>query len=619
MTTFNTQYKLLFFISWITCYLIFPAWALPISVSARAFVFSGLLVYFIVSAYLMNRWFNTITIEKPLITHNINWRTQLNNNSWLFILCCIAAIIHIYPLFHPILILGDEAAHLQGGLLIYDYINVSWHKIFQSMLCVVITLALIIRIFKSRLNIFFSDFVRSNLFKNISIFLFFVFLVFHFLLLKDINYTPAFVRYPPVSKFIYFLAYSAFGINHIYPRIIQLVFYLLCAVYLYRTINLFHTKETALLGASIYLFLPVSFAYAQLGELESGVICLIAINSFYFLRYIKDGDSRDLLLSSYLIGIGFLYKDPVFLVFPVCLAVLIFYQIKNNYLRSFLTLKILFLAPITVIPWMIIARLFSWRNYTFQMSNFTSLNGKMFTYPALLSANLSEPVFITLVLSAIYICIFRRNVLTVFFGLLFVVYYFFIVSDMGYLSPRFSMAFYPTIIVFLSLFISRIIQTINWKHAFTLSFIVLTMYLITISAVSPFNARFLTIEDKKLKYFPSEKAMRWVEENVKAGEKIITVRVMSSNFYRLKYGIDKNKIIDFWYEIEDISTPEKLRAFYKKNKVSYIMFPYRPEHLYIQNYPMLQYLKDNRDREFIEVEKFNLDDNFIYIYKVKGI
>jgi hypothetical protein len=567
----------------------------------------------------MNCWFNELTVDKPLIVKTDSWGEQVKNNLWLVIICCIAGILHIYQIFLPILILGDEAMHLQNGLLIYEYIDVSWHKIFQIILWVLIAMALIIRIIKNRLNRSFSDFIRSHLFKNISILLFFVFLVCQFLLLRDINYIPALIRYPPVAKFIYFLAYSAFGINHIYPRIIQLVFYLLCAVYLYRTINLFHTKETALLGASIYLFLPVSFAYAQLGELESGVICLIAINSFYFLRYMKDGDSRDLLLSSFLIGTGYLYKDPVFLVFPVCLAFLIFYQIKNHNLMSFLPLKILFLAPITVIPWMIIEKLFSWRNYTFQMSNLVSLNGKMFTYPALLSANLSEPVFITLVLSAIYICIFRRNMLTVFFGLLFIVYYFFIVSDMGYLSPRFSMAFYPTIIVFLSLFISRIIQTLKWKHTFTLSFITLTVYLITISAVSPLNDRFLIIENKKLKYFPSEEAMRWVKENVKAGEKIITVRVMSSNFYRVKYGIDKNRIVDFWYEFEDISTPEKLRAFYNNNKVSYIMFPYIPEHLYLQNFPMLQYLKDNRDKEFMEVEKFNLDDNFIYIYKVKGI
>ena len=609
------QYKLLFILSWILFYLIYPAWALPISAIARASVFFGLIVFIFISAYIMNRWVCAITVDKPVIILPRDMMAQIKIHTWLLIICCISVILHIRSLFYPILIAGDEAFHLQGGLLIYDYIDVSWHKMFQAILWVVITLALIIRIIKGRLNISFSGITRSNWIKNISIFLFFSFLVFYFFLLKNINYIPAFTRYPPVSKLIYLLAYSAFGINHVIPRIIQLIFYLLCAVYLYRTINLFDTKEAALLGASIYLFLPIPFLYARLGELESGVICLIAINSFYFLRYIKDRDNRDLLLSAYLIGIGYLYKEPVFLIFPVCFAFLIFYKVKNH-LRSFLPMKILLLAPITVIPWMIIAKLFNWRNYTFQLSNLTSLNGKVFTYPLLLSENLSEPVFITLVLSAIYTCIFKRNMLTVFLGLLFIVYYFFIVSDIGYLSPRFSMAFYPTIVVFLSLFISRIIQTIKWKNAFKIGFIVLTMYLITISAVSPLNDRFLTIENKKLIYFPSEKAMRWVKENIKAGEKIITIRVMSFNFYRVKYGIDKNRIIGFWYEIGDISTPEKLRAFYKRNKISYIMFTYRPNHIFTESFPILQYLKDNRDNEFMEAAKFNLGDNLIYIYKL---
>ncbi len=614
------QYKFLFIYSWVLFYLIFPAWALPISVTARGVVFFGLIVFFIMSAYMINRLLYPLTVDKPVFVPLKDVMELTKIHARLLIICCIAVILHIRYLFYPILIVGDEALHLTGGLWIYEYIDISWHKIFQPILWIVITLSLVIRMTKSRINESFSDVVNSKLFKKTSIFLFFGFLVFYFFLLKDINYIPAFVRYPPVSKFIYFLAYSAFGINHVFPRIIQLVFYLICAVYLYRTINLFHTKETALLGASIYLFLPVSFAYAHLGELESGVICLIVMNSFYFLRYLKDNDNRDLLLCAYLIGIGYLYKDPVFLVFPVCVTFLLLFKIKNRNLQSLFPMKILFLAPITVIPWMIIEKLFSWRNYTFQMSNLISPHGKMFTYPLLLAANLSVPVFITFILSLIYICIFKRNILTVFFGLLFIFYYFFIVTDIGSLSPRFSMAFYPTIVVFLSLFIARIIQAVKWKHAVTFTFVILTIYLIAISSVSHLSDRFITIENKKLIYFPSEEAMNWVKENVKAGEKIITVRIMSFNFYRIKYGIEKNKIIDFWYEIDSISTPEKLRDFYKRNKASYIMFPYNQDLLlFTRTFPIFQYLKDNPNKEFMEVDKFNLDNNFIYIYKVKEI
>lgn len=565
----------------------------------------------------MSRWFNALIIDKPIIIRTDSWIEYIENNWGLVTICCIAAILHIYPLFNPILIIGDETQHIQGLLYIYDYIDVSWHKIFQLALWIVIALALISRTMKRRLNEFFSVCVRSNLIKYISILLFFSFLISWFFFLKDINYIPAFIRHPPVSKILNFLSYSAFGINRMAPRTVQLLFYLLCAIYLYRTINLFYEKDAALIGAVLYLFLPIPFAYAHLAELTHGTVFFIVACSFYFLRFIKDEDNRDLIIATYLIGAGCMYKKLNMLMFVVCVTFFIARKIKDRDHDFLMHVKVLSVALVPMIPWMILTRNFNWRNYVFALSNFTSLDAKIVTYLSLISSNVSEIISILAVLSVSYICFFKRNTLTIYFGLLFIVYYFFIVSDIGYLSPRFSMAFYPTMIVFLSLFISRIIQAIKWKHTFKLSFIVLSIYLIIISSVSPLNDRYLTIMNRKLHYYPSEKAMKWIKENVKSGEKIITVRIMSFNFYRVKYGIDKNKIIGFWYGTEDISTPKKLKEFYTKNKASYIMFPYSTEHLNAAD--ILSYLKHNKDKEFMEVEKFNLDNNFIYVYKLKEI
>ncbi len=624
MTSFITQYKLLFLISWIICYLIFPSWALPISVTSRALVFFGLIIYFLISAFLMNRWFNTLTIDKPLIVKPTDWAKHIKSHLWLFIVCCIAMVLHIYPISYPILIIGDETIHLQNGLLIYEYIDSNRHLFFQIAFWVIIVLIVFIRKKKFADNIIKSIITRShgsikdNLLTCSFFFLIISFLVVYFISLKNISYSLTLIRYPPVSKFLYFLTYSAFGINHIFPRIIQLIFYLLCAIYLYRTINLFYEKHTALLGASIYLFLPVSFAYAYLGELESGTIFFIVAISFYFLRFIKDGNNRDIILSAYLIGLGFLYKDPALLVFPVCLIFLIFQKIRKKPLYSFVHLKILSLALLTVIPWMIITKLFSWRNYKFQLSNLTSLDAKIVTYLSLLSSNLSEVIFIMFIASAIYICFFKRNTLTIFFGLLFIVYYFFIVSDMGALSPRFSLAFYPTITVFLSLFISRIIQYIKWKHAFKLCTVVLTIYLIIICLVPPSNNRFLIIENNKLQYYPSEKAMKWVKENVKDGEKVLAIRILSSAFYRYKYAINRDKIIDLPHNMEEFNTPEKLKKFYREHNISYLMFPYSTAYIKLDiTAGILEYLKNNTKKEFTEVVKFNLDDKFVFIYKLK--
>ena len=108
--------------------------------------------------------------------------------------------------------------------------------------------------------------------------------------------------------------------------------------------------------------------------------------------------------------------------------------------------------------------------------------------------------------------------------------------------------------------------------------------------------------------------MKWVKENVKDGEKILILRVTPATFYRDKYGINRDKIVDFWYDLEEVSTPDKLRTFYSKKKISYIMFSYGfPDEMEI-----MKYLKEYRGNEFTEVVKFNLDENYIYIYKINS-
>jgi hypothetical protein len=73
------------------------------------------------------------------------------------------------------------------------------------------------------------------------------------------------------------------------------------------------------------------------------------------------------------------------------------------------------------------------------------------------------------------------------------------------------------------------------------------------------------------------------------------------------------------YDIDDVSTPEKLISFCNNNKISYIMFPFstKPPKIILKKVIVqetLMYLKENKDNEFLEVAKFNLGKTiFIYI------
>jgi hypothetical protein len=203
-----------------------------------------------------------------------------------------------------------------------------------------------------------------------------------------------------------------------------------------------------------------------------------------------------------------------------------------------------------------------------------------------------------------------------FYGFLFVAFYLFYTADYTaiYKQHRFSVAFYPAITVFLSQLIYTIIKKIKWKHSFKTAYFVLSVYLIVLS-INPYLGTHV-FADKALK-FPSDKAMTWVKDNVKDGEKIMTLRIMPAQFYRDKYGINRNKIIDFWYELDGISTPDELKEFYITNKISYIMFPYSPKYPLEGEREILKYLKENPSNEFVEIAKFTIDENYIYIYKLR--
>jgi hypothetical protein len=292
--------------------------------------------------------------------------------------------------------------------------------------------------------------------------------------------------------------------------------------------------------------------------------------------------------------------------------------IKNRDLNLKNQLKVMSISLVSIIPWMIISKLFSWRNYKIIWSNFKPFEGKVFSFFLHIPLDISWILFVLFLFSTVFILIFKRNALSLYFGLIFIAYYFFLASDIANYSPRLAMTYYPAIAVYLSLFLSSIIDKIGGKLSFKIVYLILSVYLIGICTVPSVNAQFLSsFEFRKLRYFPSDNAMKWVKENVKEGEKILTLRIMSTDFYQIKYGIDKKRIINFWYEINKVSTPDKLKLFIRDNNVSYIMIPY--DTIYVKemspDLDIFEYLINNPDKEFVEIAKFNLDENYIYIVK----
>lgn len=625
VTPLTRHYKIPFSILWIASCLVYPLWALPVSVVQRSFIYFGMVIYFFLSVRVLTSWFNPLSIEKPFIVTPGGMVKHLGENIWLLIVCVVALVLHIPSLTLPISNFGDEPIHLQGGLWVYDFFGSSWHGTLQvAVWCAVIIFvaclngnirAFLVRTVKNAAGTLGIQAPSPRIYISAA----FCLSIAYFLLFKNITYEIGIVRYPPVSKFLYLISYLLFGITHRGPRAIQVIFYILGGVYLYRTINLFQNKDVSLLGASIYLFSPVVFFYAQVAELELGVVFFLTIISFYFLRFLKNNDNRDLVLTSFLIGAGFLYKKYILLMFFLCCAYLVFSTFKNRHNDLIKNLKVLFLSLVPVIPWMMIGKFYNWRSYSFIPSHFTSID-IISSYLLMIPAQASWAFFILFLVSIPYVLLKKRNGLSLFFALLFTAYYFLYTADFTAAVPikvhRFSVAFYPAIAVFLAQFLSDMVRRIKWRYSFKVVFAILTAYLILLCLNPSMRADLLL---KRTLHFPSEQAMLWVKHAVRNGDKVLLLRILPSRFYMDKFDIDRGTIVNFWYEMAGVSTPGKLKEFCRENNIQYVMFSLNPTYdnrgLGWPGGEVFQYIINNRDHEFDKVREFSIDDNHIYVYR----
>ena len=634
-----SQYKFLFYLSWICLYLIFPAWIyLHTSFAevlpnlkypvARALVILGFMVYFYASTYIINRYFSLLNIDKPLIARVNDWPEVIKNHLWLVIVCCLSVFLQVYPLSFV------EVGYLLDVFFLYDLSNEYWHKLFDVPIQYGFwsSLILLILIFKQKkminsisnyISTKYSEYKSNYILKLLfTFFIFGIFTVYADIFPYSFLKTSPFLRYPPASKLLYLLNYYAFGVSHIGPRILQVILYLLSAVYLYRTIYLFSEKETALLGAMIYLFSPIIFLHASMTFYASGTVFFMILISFYFLRFIKDNSKRDLLLATYFIGIGFMYKREVLLMFIICFAYLVISRIRKRDLHSLIDFKILLLALITILPWLKIGP----SVYKAVWTNLTTYY-ELLAYLLMIQSQMSWPILILFLVSVIFGLSYRKDDLFLFFGLCFVAYYFFFtLMEVGDINHRYAMALYPAIAVFISHFIFSITKRIPWKHSFRLVSIILTIYLIFLCLVPRSSTDLITFKykDFEIQYYPIAEVSDWIRDRTNDDERILAIMPAYYSFYLDRFYAHKDKINPKRFihyppgaGKELINSLQSLRRYCHENKITYIMFPFGPKNTVIEigGGHEVKYLKEKSREELVEVARFYYDDNYLFIYK----
>jgi 4-amino-4-deoxy-L-arabinose transferase-like glycosyltransferase len=442
----------------------------------------------------MDRWFRTLNTDKPFIIKLENRLNIIKNHTGLIIICLIAVVLHVNPIVtRPILIIGDESLHLYGGLWIFNIVNSSSLKYFQLVFWILtgFTVFLVARDnVRNYITKKLSEYMAGGQQKGFFIVIVFLTAVMYYYFLHEGQFNLD-LRYTPLSRLLYLVSYMPFGISPLLPRCIELTFYILTAVYIYRIIGLFNNRNAALLGASFYLFFPVTFIYANLAELACSTIFFIVLISYHYLRFLQKKDDRDIIMVSFFIGAGFLYKQPVLLMFFICTAYLVYCRLMDRNLNVLKYIRIMSLSLVPVVPWMIIQRYFAWRQYRIILTNLIPPDGMGYSHFMHLPIETTWVVFTLFIISIFFLLKCERNNLVLFSLLIFIAYYIFLALDQLSVSPRMLMVFCPTIAIFTALFLSSIINKVRWKYSFNSVLVILSSYLILINTAPSLNAAFL--------------------------------------------------------------------------------------------------------------------------------
>ena len=485
----------------------------------------------------------------------------------------------------------------------------------------------------------------------------------HWLLLSDLIIDPPITlhREPPFGRLVLIISTLIFGANEVAVRLPQLLFVLGTIVYIYRIVNLYKTKDIALLSAFIFGLMPPVFYYAHLAWLVGGLLFFMVASSYYFLRHVFYHSREDLLKAIYILAIGSLYNRPAILLF----GIFIIYILISSILKiDKLKLKLLardyilsiWLFLITIIPWLVIVGVFTGPGrfvrykYSLSFSNYLSFDFWI-GYLEQLPFQLGWVMTILIALAFCNKIFFNRDRLFIFTFIWFIVYYiFFTGDDYGQVvigHDRFALIWYPCLAIWVGEFILNL-KWIRESRLLRIGFISILLlhlglsstlfrngtlnihYASYLDALSIFSTQSAKIsksyknrQDWGETRLPYGKLYKFLKQNENIIGRILIndsreVMQLYSYKYELKLNVFDNTIKKFKSEKE-------LIGFCKKHDIEYILL----ENGYTYKWDRLSdkwlepnffdELKNENFKPFIIIERFNLGTNSLFLLKVPSI
>ena len=652
----------LFFLEWMFFLILYPVW-FHTKDFFELFTHYTLLLFFIfinltfVYKILKNKFgdnkfhfsFSDFLDKNSLLIKNI-----FSDKKILFILVFSipAIILHLYAASFPIQTWGDEAWHVVRGIIFFESFWFVASNYFSGNIFITSLILSLILVLTLRAKNIFRLILKTNKAYIMFFLVVLAFLYFYILYTKGIkllNENEAFlahqilIRHNPFGAVIVSLELTLFGFNELAVRLHSIIFSLLTSYYVYRLTYLYRTKNTSLLAALITLYIPAIFYFGNITYLDSGVVFFFTGASFYYLRYVKDGNFRDLILTGFMASLGFLYKDPLIMFLPVIWLFFILSIRKIADSRSefinHIYLTWIFLAA--ALPWMLFTTLFRELKYEFVFTNVLdpqALTHWMRLFPSLIT----EPMFVLFILGFFYVLFTKKDSLSYFMLIWFSIIYLITLmenitftkivgNNWNFLNTgaggRAVLPLLPVVSIIIATFIEEARKRVNIRFIYvsTIIFLYLSIFTFnfTLDALTwKSNGSYLTPKYASTtitpfyQHLPYDDVFQYLQQNTEPGTKIIApIRNEPSGFYLRKYGLNDQIIIQTINLRTRKYATDDLFDYCIKNDIGYLLLFEWQVSRKQTNKDFLEKIR-YEDKKFSPVKKFDYGNGSVYLYKI---
>ncbi|MDA8130290.1 MAG: glycosyltransferase family 39 protein [Elusimicrobia bacterium] len=341
------------------------------------------------------------------------------------------------------------------------------------------------------------------------------------------------LRYPPLSKFLYFPAYALLGVNEAAPRLVQFLFMTAAAAYMLRTSRLLGSGLPRRLSFLLVLFFPTFFNLAISAELEAGTVLFFAAAIYHFLAAV-DGDRKEFLKCAFWTAAGFFYKQlllGLLLSFlPALAALAIFLPDRRE--KWLYGLKTLAIPAALGLPFITISTLTGIRNTALQAANL--LSPRLMTLDLIDLYRTSGAAITALLAASAAFSVMRRRSVPLWLLLYFTAAYYVMISAsaaVGYV--RHAQPFYIGLAVLVLPALSALSSKLKGQAGRLLPYAALALFAWqAMLAKDPYQRK--TAFNFAANVYPYSEAARYL----RPGQSVYApMEVEPSHFYLAKYGL----------------------------------------------------------------------------------